>query len=61
MMRENGQHLWVYDRESLSLALHRAGFATVFEQKFGESAHPRLQNLDTPARAFESLYIEGVK
>lgn len=61
MMRENGQHLWVYDRESLSLALHRAGFANVFEQKFGESTHPRLQKLDTPARAFESLYIEGVK
>lgn len=61
MMRENGQHLWVYDRESLSLALDRAGFSTVIEQKFGQSAHPRLQNLDTPGRAFESLYIEGVK
>lgn len=61
MMRENGQHLWVYDRESLSLALKRAGFSRVIAQKFGESVHPRLQKLDTPARAFESLYIEGVK
>ena len=61
MMRENGQHLWVYDRESLSLALSRAGFSTIIEQKFGESSHPRLRNLDTAGRAFESLYIEAVK
>jgi predicted SAM-dependent methyltransferase len=61
MMRENGQHLWVYDRESLSLALRRAGFSTVVEQKYGESVHERLRQLDTPARAFESLYIEGIK
>jgi predicted SAM-dependent methyltransferase len=61
MMRENGQHLWVYDRESLSIALNRAGFSTIIEQKFGESTHPRLQNLDTAGRAFESLYIEAVK
>lgn len=61
MMRENGQHLWVYDRESLALALRRAGFSTIVEQKFGESAHERLRQLDTPARAFETLYIEGIK
>jgi predicted SAM-dependent methyltransferase len=61
MMRENGQHLWVYDRESLSLALKRAGFSSAIEQKFGESTHPRLRNLDTPERAFESLYVEGIK
>lgn len=61
MMRENGQHLWVYDRESLSLALKRAGFSKVYEQNFGESAHERLRQLDTPARAFETLYVEGIK
>jgi predicted SAM-dependent methyltransferase len=61
MMRENGQHLWVYDHESLTLALRRAGFSTVVEQKFGESAHERLRQMDTPARAFETLYIEGIK
>jgi len=61
MMREHGQHLWVYDRESLSLALRRAGFSTIVEQKFSESAHERLRRLDTPARAFETLYMEGIK
>jgi hypothetical protein len=60
-MREHGQHLWVYDRESLSLALSRAGFSTIVEQKFSESAHERLRQLDTPARAFETLYMEGIK
>lgn len=61
MMRENGQHLWVYDRESLALALTRAGFSRVLEQEFGESAHTRLQGLDSQGRAFESFYIEGIK
>src|SRR5688572_21255307 len=51
MMREHGQHLWIYDRDSLSLALNRAGFSTIVEQKFGESMHERLRNVDTPARA----------
>jgi predicted SAM-dependent methyltransferase len=61
MMRENGQHLWVYDRDSLALALKRAGFSSVIEQGFGESKDPRLRDLDAQGRAFESLYIEGVK
>ncbi|MEA2205903.1 MAG: hypothetical protein QOE77_2679 [Blastocatellia bacterium] len=61
MMREDGQHLWVYDAESLVLLLRKAGFSAAFEKKFGESADPRMQQIDSEGRAFESLYVEGVK
>lgn len=61
MMREGGQHLWVYDGESLCLLLQRAGFKSCVEQQFGVSQHPRMQNIDLEARAFESLYIEAIK
>jgi predicted SAM-dependent methyltransferase len=61
MMREGGQHLWAYDSDSMLSLLRRAGFATVTEQQFGASGHPRMQNIDTEARAFESLYVEAFK
>ena len=61
MMREYGQHLWVYDVESLCLALHKAGFNSTIEQGFGESTHPRMQGIDLEERAFESLYVEAIK
>jgi len=61
MMREDGQHLWVYDADSLVLLLRKAGFSAAFEKKFGESADPRMQQIDSEGRAFESLYVEGVK
>ncbi|MDX6696386.1 MAG: hypothetical protein QOF02_3989 [Blastocatellia bacterium] len=61
MMREDGQHLWVYDSESLLLHLQRAGFAACAEQQFGVSGHPRMRGIDTPARAFESFYVEAVR
>lgn len=61
MMREDGQHLWVYDNASLLLLLQRAGFSSCIEQEFGVSLHPRMHNLDSPGRAFESFYVEGQK
>jgi predicted SAM-dependent methyltransferase len=61
MMREDGQHLWVYDSPSLLLLLRRAGCASSTEQACGVSQHPRMQNIDTPSRAFESFYVEAVK
>ena len=61
MMREDGQHLWVYDADSLMLLLKRAGFSFQKVQQFGESEHPRMRQIDSPERAFESLYVEGVK
>jgi predicted SAM-dependent methyltransferase len=61
MMREYGQHLWVYDAESLILLLRKAGFSTATEQQFEVSAHPRMRGIDSAERAFESLYVEAIK
>ncbi|HEV2764311.1 MAG TPA: methyltransferase domain-containing protein [Pyrinomonadaceae bacterium] len=61
MMREDGQHLWAYDAESLLLLLRKAGFSSAVEQRFGESLHARLRGVDSEGRAFESLYVEAVK
>ena len=61
VMREFGQHLWIYDAESLTQLLHQAGFPAAAERNFRESQHPRLLDVDTEARAFESLYVEAVK
>jgi predicted SAM-dependent methyltransferase len=61
MMREHSLHLWSYDAELLTLMLNRAGFRSVIRQCFGVSAHPAMANIDFEARAFESLYLEGVK
>jgi predicted SAM-dependent methyltransferase len=61
MMREDGQHLWVYDSASLLLLLRSAGFSACMEQQFGVSQHPRMQNIDTQGRAFESFYVEAVR
>jgi predicted SAM-dependent methyltransferase len=61
MMRQDGQHLWAYDGEALSLMLQKAGFTRAVVQPFGVSAHPNMQNIDAKQREFESLYVEGVK
>ncbi|MDX2031112.1 MAG: methyltransferase domain-containing protein [Blastocatellia bacterium] len=61
MMREEGQHLWSYDEELLTILLRRAGFARIEARAFGESAHPAMRGIDFEQRAFESLYLEGVK
>jgi predicted SAM-dependent methyltransferase len=61
MMREDGQHLWSYDEELLTLMFHRAGFDTVKRQQFGVSLHPRMNDIDFDDREFESLYLEAVK
>jgi predicted SAM-dependent methyltransferase len=61
MMRERGQHLWVYDAQSLRLSLHQAGFPSVAQRSFGQSSHPMMQGIDCESREFESLYVEAVK
>lgn len=61
MMREDGQHLWVYDAAALLLLLKKAGFATVVEQQFGCSLHQRMNEVDSAVRSFESLYVEAAK
>jgi predicted SAM-dependent methyltransferase len=61
MMREYGQHQWVYDAESLSLLLKKTGFSSAIEQSFGVSTHYRMQGIDSAEREFESLYLEAIK
>ena len=61
MMRESGQHLWVYDEASLRLLFERTGFPTATRQEFGRSLHPRMTGLDAEERAFESLYMEATR
>jgi predicted SAM-dependent methyltransferase len=54
-------HYWMYDEHSLSARLEEAGFRNVTRRRFGESAIPHVECLDVPARAAESLYVEGQK
>ncbi len=61
MMREHGTHLWVYDAESLTQLLRKAGFTNVAQQSFHRSLHPRMQEIDSPEREFESLYMEATR
>lgn len=61
MMREDGQHLWTYDAESLMSLLNKVGFSCAERQEFGRSVHPLMRGIDSEARAFESLYVEAVK
>lgn len=61
MMREHGQHLCTYDEELLVFILKQTGFRLVVRQRFGVSAHPLMNDIDSEARAFESLYVEGIK
>lgn len=61
MMREDGQHLWCYDAELLTLLFRRSGFVDISTRLFGESTDSVLTGIDSEARRFESLYVEGTK
>lgn len=61
VMRENGEHHWVYDRESIYDVFRKAGFNQISHTVYGESIHVEMNNIDSPERAYESLYIEAVK
>ncbi len=54
------RHCWLYDTETLTLALEAAGFAQAQEREFGASDLPG-GSPDTPDRRAESLYVEAVK
>jgi SAM-dependent methyltransferase len=54
-------HKWMYDRDSLHAGLAAAGFLEIVPQQFGVSAIPEIKELDIPARASESLYMEARK
>ena len=61
MMREDGHHHWSYDAELLTVVLLRVGFSLVKAMPFGQSCRAATHGVDTPARRFESLYVDAVK
>ncbi len=60
VFRQAYTHKFAYDAETLRQVLHDAGFARTIHQDFGRSELPEL-TIDLPARAHESLYVEGIK
>jgi predicted SAM-dependent methyltransferase len=52
------EHLFMWDFETLRLALLKSGFSDVERRSFGEGADPKLLR-DAPHRAIESLYVEA--
>lgn len=61
VMREDGQHLWLYDGESLMRLFQDAGFSEVTVQPAGVSTIDVLNDIDHPGRRAESVYVEGIK
>ena len=51
-------HIFIYDEETMSLLLRRAGFVTIRRESYMKGRDSKLL-LDTEARAVESLYLEA--
>lgn len=60
VFRQAYTHKFAYDAETLRQLLLDAGFTRSVHQEFGRSELPEVA-LDLPARAHESLYVEGIK
>lgn len=60
VFRQNYEHKYAYDYETLELMLSKSGFSKVQRQEFGKSLMDELC-LDQQIRASESLYVEAVK
>jgi len=60
VFRQNGEHKYAYDAETLVNLLRRVGFATVRQTSFGISSDADMAP-DTPERRSESLYVEAVR
>jgi predicted SAM-dependent methyltransferase len=56
-------HQWLYDFDSLSEVMSRAGFAAVCRSRYHESSFPEIEKLepDEPGRVLETLYVEAQK
>jgi len=57
--RQNGQHRFSYDFETLSGLLADCGFVSIVKSEFGDTRLPDLA-IDSPARRLESLVVEAV-
>jgi predicted SAM-dependent methyltransferase len=60
IFHQGGEHLFAYDFETLSWALHRAGFSQVEQMSFRKSRDPELA-IDQENHAPYSLYVEAMK
>lgn len=62
IFRFNGFHQFIYDFETVKIAMEGAGFGTVIRSSCGASEVPEL-NLDStqPDRVVQSLYVEAIK
>jgi predicted SAM-dependent methyltransferase len=60
LFRQNGEHKYAYDAETLILMLREAGFSQSFESDFNASSDPNMTK-DTDERRNESLYVEAIK
>lgn len=60
VFRQDGQHKYAYDAETLCRHLEKEGFERVVHQEFGESLGG-IELIDNPHRRSESLYVEAVK
>jgi predicted SAM-dependent methyltransferase len=60
LFRQNGEHKYAYDAETLIQLLRSVGFSRVTQMSFGDSLDPAMPP-DTPERQSESLYVEATK
>ncbi len=60
IFRQESEHKFAYDFETLELLLNRNGFQQVVKQTFGKCLDPAVC-IDLEVRASESLYVDAVK
>lgn len=60
IFRQEQEHKFAYDFETIELLLKRHGFNEVTKREFRQSANPEL-SIDSEGRAAESLYVEAKK
>jgi predicted SAM-dependent methyltransferase len=60
VFRQQQEHKFAYDFETLEFLLKRKGFCDIKRQEFARSINPEMC-IDMAARASESLYVEAVK
>ena len=60
MFRQNYEHKYAYDEETMIRILRETGFSNAVRQSFGSSLDPEMTP-DRKDRSGESLYVEAVK
>jgi len=58
--RQDGEHKFAFDFETLEIILKKFGFSKVIKQEFGKSIDERLKN-DLPNHQKYSLYVEAIR